>query len=90
MLYKAIVLEVLVAAAAVVNAQDPTVTSVEVAVDAKRTHTPLAQCPGRSKVYVALSNYSAPASFCSSFMSLNGGTKTVTRTQPDVTADPIT
>jgi len=89
MLFKAIVLEALVAAAAV-GAQNTTATPAEVAVNARKTHTPLAQCPGRSKVYVALSKYSAPASFCSSYMSLNGGTKTVTRTQPDATADPVT
>jgi len=89
MLFKAIVLEALVAAAAV-SAQNTTVTPVEVAINAKKTHTPLAQCPGRSKVYVALSKYSAPASFCSSFMSLNGATKIVTRTLPDASAGPTT
>lgn len=89
MLFKAIVLEALVAAAAV-SAQNTTITPIEVAIDAKKTHTPLAQCPGRSKVYVALSKYSAPASFCSSFMSLNGATKTVTRTLPVASADPTT
>lgn len=85
MLFKAIVLEALVAAAAV-NAQETSITPVEVAVNAK--HTPLSQCPGRSKVYVALSKYSAPASFCSTFMSLNGGTQTITKTQSN--AAPVT
>jgi len=89
LLIKAIVLKALVAAAAV-SAQETSITPVEVAVNAKQTHTPLAQCPGRSKVYVALSKYSAPASFCSSFMSLNGGTKTVTTTQPNANAGATT
>lgn len=74
MLVKAMILEALVAAAAFAA------TPVNPVEDAKTTHTPLAACPGRSKVYVALSSFSAPASFCSSYLPIKPTTHTVTQT----------
>ena len=74
MLLKLMILEALVAASSV-RASETTPSPV---MDAKSRHTPLAACPGRSKVYEALRSYSAPASFCSSFLSLTSGTSTAT------------
>lgn len=71
MLFKAVLLEALIVAVAV-NAQ------VEDAQKTKAPHTPLSACPGRSKVYEALSHYSAPAAFCSSWMKSKATTVTVT------------
>jgi len=80
MLLKLMILEALVAVSSV-SANEITPSPV---LEARSRHTPLAECPGRSKVYEALLSFSAPASFCSSFLS----SKSFTYTAPS-TSTPV-